>query len=185
MHIADDVERAVLLLAIVPQRLPLNHRCLDFFHVQHVNVPESFFLQTAKRTPQILPLVLDDPWLQLCDRSSACCGPGKFFPAPGTQSPPAARDIGEPAPAALSRFGLHVGRIDHRQPSSRQPLSRDEVQNLESVFAGRLIGLIVGNQAPAVIGRNNLRAQEMLPRKRRLAASGRPHQAAPATIQEF
>lgn len=49
MDIADDVERAMLGLAIIPEGLADDFRRLDFRQrLQDVNMPEAFPLQSAQ-----------------------------------------------------------------------------------------------------------------------------------------
>ena len=49
MHIADEVERAVLVLQVVPERLPDEFNRLDFRQrPEHMNMAKSFALQPAQ-----------------------------------------------------------------------------------------------------------------------------------------
>ena len=49
VNIANDVERSMLLLQIIPQRLPLNHGGFDFFQrFQHMHMAETLALQPAQ-----------------------------------------------------------------------------------------------------------------------------------------
>ena len=42
MHVANDVERPAIILAIIPQRLALDRNCFDFLRSsQHVNVAKT------------------------------------------------------------------------------------------------------------------------------------------------
>src|SRR6266487_4522605 len=61
VHIADDVERSVLVLAVAPDWLALHHRGLDlFWRGQDKDMAKAFTLETAQRAPQLLALVADD-----------------------------------------------------------------------------------------------------------------------------
>ena len=73
------------------------------------------------------------------------------------------------ATSARRAEGLHVGRVDHGQTSGREALARDEVQHLEGVIGRRLVALVVGDQAAADVGRDDLGRQEVARRERRLA----------------
>ena len=65
MHVADDVERAVLVLAVVPERLALDRRGVDLLRRgEHEDVAEALALQAAQRAPQIAAI-----WLR------TTCGP--------------------------------------------------------------------------------------------------------------
>ena len=67
-----------------------------------------------------------------------------------------------------TRLGLHVRGIDNGEPPECEPLCHDRMQELERLIRNRLIIFIVANQAPAHIGRENFRRQEMLSRERTL-----------------
>ena len=71
----------------------------------------------------------------------------------------------------LARLSLHVGRIHHRELSAREPPAGDEVQGRESVIGRRLVVLVIGDQAAAIVRRQHFRGLEVLPSKRRLAAA--------------
>jgi len=54
MHIADNVERAVVVRAVVPERNPLNHGGFTFLDAfEHENVPEAFTLEPLERPSQL------------------------------------------------------------------------------------------------------------------------------------
>src|SRR5436305_13004632 len=58
MNIADDVEGAVIELAVVPQRLPFNGRRINLLlSVENLDVAETLPLQSLQRTSQFLRLV--------------------------------------------------------------------------------------------------------------------------------
>src|SRR5689334_20001105 len=70
MHVADDVERSLLGLAIVPQRLAFDRHFIDgFLLVEHVNMAEALAVQRAKRATQILNLVSDYVWTEASIRA--------------------------------------------------------------------------------------------------------------------
>ena len=49
MNVADDVERPVFLLQIIPQRLALNDSGFDFLQrLEHMDVAKSFAFQSAQ-----------------------------------------------------------------------------------------------------------------------------------------
>src|SRR5207244_1526890 len=70
VNVANDVERTVLLFAVVPKRLTLDDGGLDGLHVEHVDGAETFLLQASHRSPQILRLVANDV------RTKGAIGPG-------------------------------------------------------------------------------------------------------------
>ena len=86
---------------------------------------------------------------------------------------------------ALAVGGAHIGGVDHGQPAMLQPLVGDGAHQLEGVGADRLVGLVVGDQAAAMVRRDHLGRQEMLRRKGRLARAGRADQHDQREIGDF
>ena len=61
MNVADDVERPVLLLQIIPQRLPLDHSGFNFLQrFQNMHMTETLALQPTQRAMQLLRLLAND-----------------------------------------------------------------------------------------------------------------------------
>ena len=69
----------------------------------------------------------------------------------------------------LAGLGLDVGGVDDGQMSQGQPLSGDEMQQLERLVGHRLVVLVVADHPPAGIRREDLRGQEVLAGERALA----------------
>ena len=67
---------------------------------------------------------------------------------------------------------LHVGGVDHGQPSGRQPQPGHMVQRVERGRRRRLVVLVVGDHAAERVGREHLRRREVLAGKGGLARSG-------------
>jgi hypothetical protein len=72
----------------------------------------------------------------------------------------------------LSIFGAHGGGVDHREPAVAEALAREQVYELEGVGGGGLCALIVGDQRPEMIGRDDLGRPEVAGREARLADAG-------------
>jgi hypothetical protein len=66
---------------------------------------------------------------------------------------------------------LDVGGVDHGAQAPGQAHADDVVQQVERGGRGRLVVLVVGDQAAAEVGGDDLRRLEVLPRERRLAAA--------------
>jgi len=69
----------------------------------------------------------------------------------------------------LSGLGLDVCGVDNRQAACCQPLARDVVQDIERILAGRLIVLVVGDQAATEVAGYHLGRCEVPLRERPLA----------------
>jgi hypothetical protein len=55
VNVADDVKRAAVAFAIVPQRLSLDFHRVDFlWGTEDVNVAKSFAIEISERFPQTL-----------------------------------------------------------------------------------------------------------------------------------
>jgi hypothetical protein len=72
----------------------------------------------------------------------------------------------------LAGVRLDIRRVDHGQPPGGEPLARDITQYVERVAGGGLIVLVVGDQATAVVRRDDLGRLEMLRGERGLARPG-------------
>src|SRR5690606_8807776 len=80
--------------------------------------------------------------------------------------PPREREQGPP------RLRRDVRRVDHRQaPAAQAPLD-DRVEDVEGVAGRALIPLVVGDERPAAIRRDDLGLAEVARRKGRLARAG-------------
>ena len=134
VNVADDVERPVFVLAIVPQRLPLDDGRVDFLlRLEHVHVPEAFAPQAAKRPMQLAPLVANDV------RTEVTIGSGSVpLVADALGQIQDDRDgehviLARQRNERLARLGLDVRRIDDSQLGAGQASRGDEVQRRESV----------------------------------------------------
>ena len=125
MNIADDVERAVLVPLVVPQRHPLDGGRFDLFGaLQHEDVAEAFPSEATERPPQLRLLLADDvgaevavvrePVALLADRLGQVQHDGdrQAVVLPGQLD------------QRLAGLGLDVGGVDDRQPPQGQPLAR-------------------------------------------------------------
>src|SRR5437879_4351759 len=66
MNVTDDVERPMLMLKIVPERLALDDYVLNLFRRRKFeDVPKAFALQVANRSAQLLALLPDHVWSKI------------------------------------------------------------------------------------------------------------------------
>jgi len=68
-------------------------------------------------------------------------------------------------------FRLDVGRIDDGEPTEREPLADEIVEQLERVGSGGLVVLVVGDHPATGIGRDDLRRQKVATRERALTGA--------------
>lgn len=67
----------------------------------------------------------------------------------------------------------HAGGIHDSEARGREALARDVMQHVERGSCRRLVVLVIRDETSAVVGRQDLRRPEVLPRERGLAAARR------------
>ena len=72
--------------------------------------------------------------------------------------------------------GGKVRRVRHRQPAVRQPAAHERVEDGERLARGGLVARIVRDQAPALVGGDDLRFREVLAREGGFPGAGRAHE---------
>ena len=162
MNVADDVERAVLLFAVVPERLPFDDGCIHFFHGRkNEDVAESFAFQSAQRAAQLLRLIAHDVRTEVTVRAALIAIVAETLRQIQHDSHwkhvIVAREINQ----RFACFRLNIGGVDNRQLGRRQSFACDEVQDFKGVVGGGLVVFVVGNKAAAEIRRENFRGLEM------------------------
>ena len=170
MDIADDVERAVLVPLVVPQRNSLDDRRLHLLgRIQHEDVPEALLLKPTQRTPSC------DFWLRMT------CGPksrsarlavallAELLWEVEHNRHRQAMVLSGQFHQRLASLGLDVGGVDHREPPQGQPLPGDEPEHLERLVRDRLVVLVVrtmprqASDERISVGLKCLRAKVLLP----------------------
>ncbi len=173
VHVADHVERAGLVAPVVVQPGPDDLRGGDLLHTaQRVHAAEPLALQAPQAAPQLVMLAPDHLGAEVPVRPASVALDARLIgnvehdgywkhvmlARQGNQGRPGRR--------------LHARGIDHGQPACLQPLARDEVQDLERRRRGGLVVLVVGDQAAAEVGGDDLRRTEVLAGERRLPRAG-------------
>ena len=177
VDVADDVEGTVLLAPVIPKALALDNGAGHVVHrLEYGDVPETFALQAAHGLVQGLDLRADDVRPEV---TVGACGVPFVVDALRQIENDRGRQhvvLAGQGDQALAILGTHVGGVDDGQPTRRQALGRNEVQDVERVLGDGLVVLVVAHQASAEVGRDDLRGQEVLARKRRLAGAGGTNQ---------
>ena len=136
-------------------------------------MPESLFLETGERAPELAALAVQHVGPELAVR-----------PLPVARREDLLRQVEDDrdrlhvvlAGEVHQRFAclrLSVGGVDHGEPAAAQAPGRDGVEDRECVRGRRLIRLVVGHQAPAGVGGQDLRRPEVPAGEGRLAGAGR------------
>ena len=170
MQIADDVERPVVVPLVVPQGRPLNRGRLDFLgRVEDEDVREALPLQPPDRPAQLRFLLPDHVRPEVPVLPATVSLLADLLGQVEDQGHRKAVVLPSKLDQRLAGLGLDVGGIHDGQMSQGQPLSGDEVQNLECLVGRRLVVLVVADHSTAGIGRKHLRGQEVLAGKGALA----------------
>ncbi len=173
VHVADHVEGAVIVAAVGPQPAPLDARRLDLPDpVQHDRPMEAFAPQVGEGAAELGVLVADDV------RAEAALGARRV--ALGADGLGHVEDDGHGKDVVRlgerderpARLGLHVGRVDHRQPAGGEALAGDVVQHVEGGRRRRLVVLVVAHECTAEVGGDHLGRREVPCREARLARPG-------------
>ena len=177
VNVADDVEGAMLGAAVVPERFARDDGAGDFvFAVQDGNAAEAFALQAAQRALEVAALTLDD--------LNAEIAVGALLVALEADALRHVEDDGDwqrvifagEGDERLARLRLDVGGVDDGELHAGEALGGDVVEHGESVVGGGLIVLVVGDESPAEIRRDDLGGAEVRPREGRFAAARRADQ---------
>src|SRR5262249_55113146 len=123
VNVADDIERPMVELAVVPQRLSLDRNLGDLgFRLEHMQVTKSFPLKTAQRSLELAPLLTNHVCAKGAIRASLVPGFAHSLrqienDCDGQHVIPA-RQLDQ----RLACFRLDVGGVDDGQQSARQAL---------------------------------------------------------------
>jgi hypothetical protein len=178
VHVPDHVERSVLVPVVVEQPFPYHdgpvHR-LDA--AQHVDLAEALLVELPEGAAELVALPADHRVAEV-----AVCPAGVAVQADplgqvehdGHRQHVVVAGQGDQLAPGLR---LHVGRVDHGQPPRPQPGAGDVVQHVEGVGAGRLVVLVVGDQAAAEVAGQHLEAAEVAAGEGRLARAAGADQA--------
>ncbi|MGX1117124.1 hypothetical protein RKD37_002487 [Streptomyces ambofaciens] len=174
VDVADDVEGAGEVGEVVEALLGDDGGVLGLLGAaQHVHLAEALALQVAQGAAEFAGVALDDPAGQVGAVGAGGValgaellghveddGDGQHVVLPG--------QVDQLTPGVL----LHVGRVDDGAAARGEPLARDVVQDVEGVAAGALVVLVVGDQAPAEVGGDDLGRLEVAPGEGGLAGAG-------------
>src|SRR6266498_2697824 len=114
MYVADNIERTMIVTAVIPQRLAFDRRRFDFFRrVENEDMPKPFSLEHAQRTAQLLPLLSDHVGTEIAIGSVAI--PFVTQPLGNIKNDRYRNAMILPryGNQRFVRFRLNVGRINH------------------------------------------------------------------------
>ena len=152
VHIPDDVERPVPVAQVVPQPFP-RHRGSSYVVLagQHVDPVEAFPAQAFHAAAELGVLLPQDVVAEVT------VGPQRISCRADLLGYVKDDSHGQDVMLARERDECPTGRrlhargVDDGQPADRQPLGRDEVQDVEGVLSSRLIVLVITYQAAAEV----------------------------------
>ena len=144
MHVADEVERAVLLLAVVPERLALDSDGIYLgFRAQDEDVAEAFALEGGEGAAQLLALAANDVRAEGTVRTMDVAVLADTFGEiqdDGNRERVIAPREGDEGSAGI---GLDVGGVHDGEASGRETLGGDVVQHVKGVCGGGEVILVV------------------------------------------
>ena len=153
VHIANDVERSVLVLAVAPDRLALHHRGLDLCRRgQDKDMAKTFTLEMAQRTAQLLALVAHDVRPKGALRTLAVALLTELLRQVEHDGHWQTVILTRQRHERLARLRLDIRGIHDREAPSRQALGSNEAQDLKGVPGGCLVVFIIADQTAADIG---------------------------------
>src|SRR5882724_1944313 len=146
MNVTDDVERPMLMFQIVPERLALDDHLLNLFRRREFeDVPKAFAFQVANRSAQLLALLPDHVRSKVAISAPLVSILAKSLREIEYNSDRYYVIFSRQSDQRLTRLHLNIGRVNHRELPSLEPLGSDKVQGLKGCVRCRLIILIVGN----------------------------------------
>ena len=139
--------------------------------MQHVDVAEALFLESAERPPQVLELASDDVRAEVAVRPDPVARLAHLLS--DVEHDRHGYDVVAPRQLdqRLACARLDVGCVDDGEPPRCQALGSDEVQHLEGIRRGALIVLVVGDQPATGIRREDFGRQEVAAREGGLAGA--------------
>ncbi len=174
VDVADDVEGAGEVGEVVEALLGDDGGVLDLRDAaQHVHLAEALALQVAQGAAEFAGVALDDAagHVGAVGAAGVALGAdllGHVQDDGDGQHVVLAGQVDQLTPGVL----LHVGRVDDGATAGGEPLAGDVVQDVEGVAAGALVVLVVGDQAPAEVGGDDLGRREVALGERGLAGAG-------------
>ena len=161
MHIADNVERALVLPLVGPERAAIDAGGVDLGdRPQPPDLAKPLALQAGEAAADFLHHALRHGRAEIAVGPGAVAldadiGAGVDDDGDG-QGVVAPRQF-DPAPAI---GGADIGGVDNGEPAVLQPFAGNGLDQVEGVGGCRLVGLVVGDEGAAVIGRDDLGGQE-------------------------
>jgi hypothetical protein len=171
MYVTDNIEWSMLLLAVVPERLPFDSDCCNLFRCREfVDVTKAFAFEIAQRASQLLTLLPDYVWSKTTIGSLAISILAKAVGQVEHDSYWNNVILACQCDQWFPRLGLHIGSIHYSQLAGCETLGGNEMQYFKSVFGCCLIVFVVRHEGTAKVGREHFSRFEVIPRKRRLSA---------------
>jgi hypothetical protein len=172
MNVANDVKWPMLVFQIVPKRLPLDDRSIDFFgRAQNKDVAEPLAFQAAQGTMKLLGLLANNVRSESAIRARLVAVMRDAFGHVKNNGHRQAVKFARERNQRLARLGLDVRGVHDGKFPGRETFAGDEVENLEGVGCRPLVVFVIGHERAAVVGRKNFRGFKVLARKRALAGA--------------
>lgn len=173
VDVTDDVERPTIECAVVPQRLADDRGRVDLLlRVQDEDLAEPLSLQIAQVPLQGNALAADDVRPELPGRATGVTVVTE--PLGNIEHDRDGKDVLLPSELheGPARLRIDVRRVHDRQAATSETFGGDLVKEVKGVARSVLAVLIIGDDAAAGVGGDNLRGLELPARKGGLAGAG-------------
>src|SRR6266496_1216136 len=132
VNITDDVERPMLMLQIVPERLPFDEYIINLFRRREFeDVPKAFALQVANRSAQLLALLPDHVRSKIAISAALVSILAKSLREIEYNGDWYYVILTSQSDQRLTRLDLNVGRVNYGELAGLEPFGGDKVQDLK------------------------------------------------------
>ena len=173
VHVADDVERAGEVAAVVPGPLGRDRGGLDLVDAgEHVHPPEPLLADAAQRLLEVAVLTGDHVGAELPVRPGGVALGGDLLGYVEHDRVDQHVVLAGQLDQRLAGRLLDAGGVDDGEQPAAQPGADEVLQHVEGVLGRGLVVGVVGHQAAAVVAGDDLPGREVLRGEGALAAAG-------------
>ena len=172
VHVADDVEGAGEAAPIGPERHAFDFRRVGLLgRVETVDVADPLAAEAAQRAAQRGQMVAHHVGAELPVRSKRVAFVAELARHVEDEADGQRVEALRQGDQGAAVLRADIGRVDHGQTPRRHALGGNEVDQVEGVARGGLVVLVVGDQAAAGVGGDDLGGLEVAAREGRFAGA--------------
>jgi hypothetical protein len=153
VDVTDDVERAVIGLAVVPESLAFEGGRINLLRrFEDKNVAEAFAFETAKGAAELLGLLDDDVGGEIAVGAGTVALVAEILIDVEDDGDGQAVVFAGEFDEGLAGFLLDVGGVDDGEATGGEALGGDKVEDFEGVRGRRLVVFVIGDKGAAEVG---------------------------------